>query len=309
MLLHAAACEAATTSPLSSFLVPWGDRPEQLGLITGKEVENVGPLTFALSPQGELYVADTVHRQIKRWQPDGSFDGVVMEQVRPTAMRFDSRGLLLLLIGHRVEICSSTGQHIGDLLVPENVPLVEGYGQDVWAENGLICVNDPDENVYCFDPEKDLAPTTAPLILAGRPAGEGKRILVCRNAQGIQARRLMAAKARMLAQEAAIRGAGEIVMSAHVAQRYSGAHMGAVLFRGFLKRDDAFVFETEEIVGRDVHLVMKALRNGKITSSLDLPNRYFTTVYKKIALAPDESVWQMLPSADGVKFLRWEVGQ
>ncbi len=297
---------AATTAPLSSFIVMWGDQPDQLGLSTGLEQENVGPLTFAVSPQGELYVADTVHRQIKRWQPDGTFQGVVVDGVRPTAMRFDSDGLLLLRTENGAEVYGPGGQRMFDVSVPREVPLVEGVGQDVWDEDGLLCMNDPDETVYCFE-MGNARPTTATRVLAGRPAGKGRRILVYRGEKGIQAKQLTPSESNAPAPVVAAKRVGEIVMNATSARRFSNAQVGAVLFRGFLANQNLLIFETEEIVGRDVHLLLKGVRDGKVVTSLELPNESYTTIYKKVEVAPDGTVWQMMPTKDGVKFLRWEL--
>ena len=42
---------------------------------------------------------------------------------------------------------------------------------------------------------------------------------------------------------------------------------------------------------------------------LELPNDYFTTVYRKFDVRPDGTVWQMRTTPDGVAFTRLEVAR
>lgn len=301
----AAAPAATIAGELSSFLIPWGERPNELGLVEGPEIERVGPLTFAVAPQGEIYVADTVHRQIKRWQSDGTYGGVVLNDVRPNAMNFDERGLLLLLTGRHVQIFTQSGQLLHELTLPPEVPLVEGYAQEVWMENERVCVNDPDETVYCFDTSQTV-PTTASQILLGRRVDSTNRILVHRQLGDVRAVKLAAATAGAT-REALTKQLSATFFDAKAFRRRSDSAQGALLFRGYDERRKAYLFEMEEIQGRNVQLRVVSTKDGKLGGALDLPNAYYTTVYKKVEMARDGSLWQMLTTKEGVKFTHWEV--
>ena len=294
-------------SEATSFTVLWGNKPEQLGLQTGSEVESVGPLTFTVSPLGDILVADSVHRCIKRWNTNGDFGGMLIDGKRPNAIACDATGRILLLEDHRVEIYLPSGERLHTILLPDALPLVEGFAQDIWMEDGLVCVNDPDEWVYCFDCDKS-EPTTATKILAGRRLSDSARIFVTRQNRNVIARQIAAFSV--------LRRDVRDVLSVSPSNQFdfvklasrSQATPGGVIFRSFFPQQQYYVFETEEIEGNNVHLVAKVVSaKSRLVQTLELPNDYFTTVYKKIEIMPDGTLWQMLTQPDGVKFLRWKV--
>ncbi|AXA34999.1 MAG: hypothetical protein KatS3mg130_1572 [Candidatus Sumerlaea sp.] len=277
----------------TSFTIPWGDTPESLGLQTGEEIERVGPLCFAVSPDADIYVADTIHRQIKRWHPNGQFGGIVVHNVRPTALAFDNRGNLLALEAHTVKVFSKQGELRRTLRLPENLPLIEGYAQEVFDENGLVGVNDPDETVYLFDP--NLPTPKEPLQIRKGRRGEGGRRIFSR----IENRKVELA----IAENADERGPAT-VQHAFITPRFSDTiRLGAVIYRGMAGAKPSIICETEEIGPQSVRLVVRVLASdGKETAAYELPNRYFTTVYEKFEVLPDGTLWQMLTTPQGVTF-------
>lgn len=292
----------------NSFRIGWGDHPDQLGILQGQEMERVGPLTFAVAPDGEIYIADSVHRQVKRWQSDGTFAGVVLENVRPNAMSFSETGALLLLTGHKIQMFTRGGQILAEITVPDQVPLVEGYGQDIWEEEGRICVNDPDERIYCFN-ATDSAPTTASSVVMGRRAGKTERVLVWGGEQGARAYKLT------IPEEWAAPCLGKFepakapcFFDPKSVRRESPAR-GAFLFKGVWEKPRRYVFELEEIGDRNVRLMIISTSDNKSFARLELPNSYYTTVYKKTEVTSNGDLWQMVTTPDGVEFVRWRAPQ
>ena len=298
---------AVVENCLLSFFVPWGDQPNQLGLIREQEVEWLGPLTYTVAPEGELYVADTVHQQVKRWQADGTYAGIVIDHIRPRAMSVDSRGALLLLSDHSIQTFSRTGQLLSEVKVPAQVPLVEGYGQDVWEEDGDICVNDPEENVFCFTPSQSM-PTTASKVTMGRRAHGKVRVLVHGGRARVQA--FVVSDSHGWNTSQLLRSPlGSLLFDPASLRREDprSAVLGALLFRGFWEKQKSYLFEMEEVAGGNVRLFLVTMDKAKLSRRVEIPNSYFTTVYKKIEPTRDGTVWQMLTTPSGVRFLQWQV--
>ncbi len=158
--LFVAVLSLGLAAAANAFTVPWGEGPAHLGLVNQPEQERVGPLTFRIGPAGTLFVADTVNRSIKEFSEDGRLLRVFARNVRPAAMAFDDQGNLLALDDHTVTVFSPAGNAVRNLTLPDAVPLLEGYAQEVVAEDGMIGVNDPDQNLYLFAPKEDR-PATA----------------------------------------------------------------------------------------------------------------------------------------------------
>jgi hypothetical protein len=291
---------------VTSFTVAWGNNPDQLGLQAGPEIERTGPLTFCVSPQGELYVADTIHRAIKRWQADGTFGGTVAQDVRPTAMAFDSEGRLLLLTGRQVTVATQGGQPVMEMTLPAALDILEGYGQDVFEENGAVCVNNPDDVVYCF-PLDDPRPTTASRVMLGRRGQNGKRVFVRKDSAELYAHELPAEAAAAPAQAARSLQKGWRLADLGQLTRATGATIGGVVYKGFVPERNAHFFETEAVAGNKVRLLLRTVSSGGKSTARELPNDYYTTVYRKIEVLPDGSAWQMLTSPSGVQFIHWSV--
>lgn len=263
------------------FTIPWGDAPEQLGLSSLPEQETVGPLTFALSPWGTILVADTVHEQIKEFSTQGSYLRTFASYVRPTSMSFDSNRRLLTLQDSQVRVFDAKGQQLRTLTLPPALELAEGYAQEVFWEEGKIAVNDPEQQVYLFD-EKNPQPTTATAVRRGRADSSGKRHLT-----------------QAAGRQRALVGSPDSAATPEAIHPGQGRQLGAVVPR--LAADAHPLVEVEELSPSSVHLYLRDLLS---TGSVELPNDYFTTVYKKFEVLADQSLWQMRTTAQGVEFSR-----
>ncbi len=306
LILSISGSFASTQDALTSFTVPWGDAPDQLGLVKGPEIEPLGPLTFAVSPQDEIFVADTVHHVIKRYRNDGTFAGVVAENLRPTAMTFDSQGRLLLLWAAHVFILTEGGGILAEINLPQNLDIVEGYGQDILEEEGFIAVNNPDELTYLFRADEP-SPTTATRILLGRQGTGGKRLLVTSVRGRVGAYELPVERA--LPKELSTTTKLESYRLADFTEmsRRAAAWQGGVLYKGWLSSRRSHVFETDAVQGSQIRLWLRVVASDGRVISRELPNDYLTTVYKKTELRPDGSAWQMLTTPAGVRFIRWRL--
>lgn len=301
---------SAAVTAVTSFTVAWGHAPECLGLQAAVETERVGPLTFAVAPSGEIYVADTVHQAIKVWLGDGTFGGVFLEHKRPTSMTCDHEGRLLLLEGRTVEIWQrGKTSPSATVQLPQNLPLVEGYGQDLMVEGERICVNDPEENVYCFS-LAEREPTTASRVALGRAARSDTRVWVRRDHRGVRAYEWSPHATQPGADAGAVTRSAVRTFDFAPARRDSSQAMGGVIFRGLGLSPPRYLFETEEIAGGRVSLVVRGDPDTGApgqSARYELPNNYWTTVYRKIVVHGDDRVWQMLTRPEGVAFVQWRL--
>lgn len=271
-----------------AFTIPWGPDPSQLEMVNLPEQERVGPLTFTISPAGTILVTDSVRHRVNEYTTAGAYLRTFCSGVRPSSIKFDSAGNLLMLDGHTVSAWNQAGQMIHTMQVPDAVPLVEGYAQDVFEEDGRICVNDPDEHVYCFDADADR-PTTAATTRRGRAHDRERAFTRGANRH-----------------EAFVQtGRGR---ESRISPDADNA-LGVVIYRGRSPAGNALI-EVEEIeaTGR-VRLKIKEAGHAGCRDLHDLPNDYFTTVYRKFEVQPDGSIWQMYPTDAGVEFIQYEAGQ
>lgn len=283
----------------SPFTVAWGSAPDQLGLVNIPEQERQGPLTFCVTPKDTLVVADTVNACLKEFSADGRLLRTFAAGERPSAVAMNARGEFLLLADRTVRVFDQAGALRSTLTVPDETGLVEGYAQEVFEEDGMVGVNAPDETVFLFAGGSD-APTTAAAVRHGRRAGSGVRA-----ATRVVDGRPQPATAR----EHPGRTEGD-APPAFEARALSAAHpqtvaLGGVIYRGMV--GERTVWETEEIAPAAVRLFLRT--PDKPEPLLELPNDYFTTVYRKFDVRPDGTVWQMRTTPDGVAFTRLEVAR
>ncbi len=85
----------------------------------------------------------------------------------------------------------------------------------------------------------------------------------------------------------------------------SASRMGVVVFRGTAGPGATPVWEAEELEPRAVRLTLRTATSSAPVA--ELPNDYFTTVYRKFDLLPDGTLWQMRPTPAGVEFTRRSV--
>jgi hypothetical protein len=81
---------------------------------------------------------------------------------------------------------------------------------------------------------------------------------------------------------------------------------GGVQVTGVDKKGNAYV-ELERITPDNyVHLeIRKVSPSGKELATIQLPNDYFTTVYKKTEVEANGDVYQMVTTAAGVEIIKW----
>ncbi|MCX7017765.1 MAG: hypothetical protein NTY46_01960 [Candidatus Sumerlaeota bacterium] len=172
---------------------------------------------------------------------------------------------------------------------------VEGYGQEVFTEDGFIGVNDPDQVAYLFD-QSDGNPAMPAATAHGRRMPDCDR--ACTAVTSVSASIRLLPKGLT---PNTVYGAGRSLFFPSL----SPAHrLGSVLYRGATP-DGKFFVEIENIPsgGGGVQLdVERRMWPPTRAAQVKLNNDYFTTVYTKSHVLPDGTIWQMLTTDKGVIF-------
>ena len=287
------------------FKLPWGKEDAALGLIDLPEVERVGPTSFCLNSAGHLFICDGVNRCVKEFDSSGGFIAVVARDVAANHVIVDDQGTVFARCNRgRVEVFSS-GKRVGGFQVSREVPLIEGYEQGISlgrdparaAAPEWVLVNDPAQRHYQV--AQAAAGATAFRAVAaekaqtffGKPGSDG----ISYQPRWINRHRgVLRCFSNGSAETTSIEITTEDVL-------------GSIVFKG-VNPDGNLVIEVERITPDNyAHLEIRTYSSsGELLDSLELPNLYYTTVYRKTWLRPDGAIVQMLTEPDGVSFTVWK---
>ena len=272
----------------------WGDKPEDFGLRDEEGLEILGPHTFALDRNGNMHVIDTINGHVKTFGTDKTFQRNIDFPGWGSDIAIGDSGELLTLERDNITLSSSSGQSRHEL--SRKIPDIEGYGQGMYfddAGNLYDCKfqqcyqigKEIDGKLKILDPEAQAAN-----VIPGYPIKGGKyvRTLWKNNHEAV---------IEIMDEDWAI--IREIPMK-------SDDVFGAVVF---LRQDEAgFLYLEVERITEDnyVHLeIWKYDETGECVSVTELPNEYYSTVYKKAQIDPKGGIHQVVTTLEGVKILKW----
>lgn len=285
--------------------LPWGEGLEQIGLIDMPEVEKVGPTGFCMDGKGNIFIVDYVNQAVKKITPDGTIE-IVAEGVSGNHVAVGRKGQVYVRCDDGIILVFGQGQLKKTLKVSGDIPLIEGYEQsislsaDSLKSEGLeaVSVNDAAQNYYVVAESDGTRFNENPGPGSpGCEAGDGNRYqpkwqskhlgLIMRHG-----------------------GTGGNLQPIEITA--GDDLIGGIAFKG-LDSEGNIVVEVERITADGyAHLeVRKYSSAGELLSTIELPNEYYTTVYRRTYLGPDDMVYQLLTAPEGVLFLRWslEVGE
>lgn len=154
----------------------WGSEPGQLGHRPARESNPEGPMSLAVSGNGDILILDQVNQQVQRFTPDGAHSSSIpIGSATAQDLTVDKKGQTLVLdrLGQPgIEIFDSDGKPAGRLEIPMD-RIKEGG-----AITGLFTTED---GAYLELENEDLVPvgqTTGPSgTMPGRPTRDGKLFL------------------------------------------------------------------------------------------------------------------------------------
>jgi len=276
--------------------VAWGAKAGKFGLAIPAEGEIVGPRSFTIDDDGNIHIFDSIKRNIKAFNKEGVFLGSRGRDL-PGYAFVVHQGHYYLLDGETVYQYTLSGTLGEAYPIAQNLTLYEGYGQ--WMRV------DGDGNLYV--------------------RSQGKAYRIC---EGIGSRNTV------LSEEAQIKserrgtpnssGTHWFTMAKESSKRIrlrihdkrgnlvsefpieTTDFFGSVIF---LDTDEKGIIYLEtKRIGKDgvVHLEIRRYQvDGRLVQSVELPNGYYTMVYKKTAIDKKGSLYQMQTAPSGVNIVKW----
>jgi hypothetical protein len=286
--------------------LPWGEGLEQIGLIDLPEVERVGPTGFCLDNEGNIYIVDYVNQAVKKISADGTIE-IVAEGVAGNHVAAGRKGRLYVRCDDGIIQVFGQGRLMKTLKVSSDIPLIEGYEQSVniggglqrSAESETVFVNDLAHNQYAVA-DSNGTRFNENVSHTGQPGCEA------RDGNRYQPKW----KSRHLGLIMRHNNSGGILQPIEITA--GDDLVGGIAFKG-LDSDGNIVVEIERITSDGyAHLeVRKYSPAGELLITIEIPNDYYTTVYRRTFLGSDDMIYQLLTAPEGVTFLKWslEVGE
>jgi hypothetical protein len=281
---------ASAASPTVVFHAPWGDAPGEIGIINQPEFERAGPLSFCTDGQN-VFLLDSVHKQILARDASGKVK-TLAANVLGWGICADGSGGVFLQNDARITHVDKQGNakqvsSLDEKRSPSR-QRVQGYGIEMFLNSdGSLCQRTLNQKILTM-------PAARTRLAAAPPNALGSPTKL-----RFEIKRMSGNEVRILGFDAD----GKALVSVPV--RLDSGQPGAVLFKGTDAAGNLFV-ELERLNGNAVGLEVHSYsRSRERLTALQLPNDYFTTVYKKTEVAPDGTVYQLLTAPDGVSILRY----
>jgi hypothetical protein len=166
----------APKSIASAIPIPWGTSSGALGKKSPAEGNAEAPMSFAIAPDGVLWVIDQVNDRIVRIGKDGKIIDTIPLSVKGAQdITFAKDGTALVLdrlVDKRIAILDSNGKPVGSLTL-EGTNLPEGGGATgVFVDKGSVYVEKEHEHLVRVGDTKGTADSERKEI-PGRPTRDG----------------------------------------------------------------------------------------------------------------------------------------
>jgi hypothetical protein len=276
--------------------VEWGAKAGKFGLAIPAEGEIVGPRTFTIDDDGYIHIFDSIKRNIKVFNGEGVFQGSVGKDL-PGYSFVVYKGHYYLLDGETVYQYTLSGIPVETYPIARTLTLYEGYGQwmridgygDLYIKSQgksyRICEGMGRRNTVLSEEAQIRSERR------GTPNSSGTRWFTLAK-ESVKRFRLCIHDKR-----------GNLVTEFPIETTDT---FGSVIF---LDQDEkGFIYlETKRICGDGiVHLEIRRYRgDGRLIQSVELPNSYYTIVYKKIVVDKKGSLYQLQTVPSGVKIAKW----
>jgi len=276
--------------------VEWSAKPGKFGLAIPAEGEIVGPRTFMVDDNGYIHIFDSIKKNIKVFNGEGIFQGSVGNGL-PGYSFVVYKGHYYLLDGETVYRYTLSGIPMERYPIAPALTLNEGYGQWMRIDgSGDLYVKSQGRSYRICEGigrSNTVLPEEAQIKSErrGTPNGSGTRWFTLAKKSVKHFNLRIQDKRGDLLNEFPIETADTF---------------GSIIFLDQDERDIIYL-ETQRI-GRDgvVHLEIRRYRDdGRLIQSEELPNRYYTIVYKKVLVDKKGTLYQLQTAAEGVKIIKW----
>lgn len=303
-LLHAAEGNQIYV-PKTLIDIKWGLAPGEFGLvdIKGAEIPPMGPLTFSLDKSGNIYILDSVKRHIKKFSREGYYQGKLGSDISGSAITIDDKGYVFVL-GRNPDNAgviyeySPSGKLLKHNKISKDIQLITGYGQGIMFDvSGNLYVNRFQKFYQIAKRKQNILDMLdqRQQFSSGKEGMPGK----------IEGNRFQI-KWRSKHESTVQISNNQTSFLTEIPIKTSDT-FGSILFLGQDYKGSIYI-ETERITkNNDIHLeVRKYNSEGSILSVIELPNNYYTTVYKKLEVDSAGNIYQLLTTPEGVKLIKWQ---
>jgi len=285
----------------------WGTATGEFGLRDGKEIEPVGPITFTLDNKNNIYILDTINGRIQKFDKDGKLLAIIGRKIYGSTMCVDNDGNLYLLQRNFIRQYSPTGELKKIFFISEDINLIDGHGQLVlFDESGSLSISTIEQKIYKI---------AIPNQKLNKNIMFGNHLKLLSKFEQVQSEKLGIpgnnSKTRFItrwqnkhkALVSILKNEGTFIRDIPLV---TTDILGSVIF---LKQDNksSIYVEVERITQDNyVHLeVMKYKVEGSLLATVELPNDYYTTCYKKVEVDNLGNIYQMLTTEEGVQLIKW----
>jgi len=276
--------------------VKWGVGEGEIGLINKPEIERCGPLSFCIAnSKGDILILDSVNRRVLSGT-EGRLSTVATDVIGWTICP-DGGGGFFVFDGRETKHYESSGIKKESFPIFSRAKIIEGYGTEIQLTSGNnIEINDVSQKSF---------------YIAKGDAESGARFISQSNAVKIREGRLgnlpdsLRFKIKRLSsRDIRILGEdydGKILVSVPI--KINNGYAGAVLFKGQDLNGNLYV-ELERIINNQTELEIHCYSlKGERLKIFNLPNKYFTTVYKKTEVTQEGTIYQLLTTPESVQII------
>ncbi|MFH2118951.1 MAG: hypothetical protein ABIJ25_00955 [Pseudomonadota bacterium] len=276
--------------------VEWGAKAGKFGLAIPSDGEFVGPRTFTVDDDGYIHIFDSIKRNIKVFNGEGIFQGSVGNGL-PGYSFIVYKGNYYLLDGENVYLYNLSGRPVETYPIAPTLTLYEGYGQWMRIDGyGDLYVRSQGKSYrICEGIGRSNTVLSGDAQIKserrGTPNGSGTRWFTLAK-ESVKRFKIRIHDKR-----------GDLVNEFPIETTDT---FGSIIFLDQDERDNIYI-ETQRI-GADgvVHLEIRRYQgDGRLIQIVELPNSYYTIVYKKIVVDKKGSLYQFQTATSGVKIVKW----
>jgi len=282
----------------------WGTDEGEIGLINNPEMERCGPLSFccreriyAFPTIGDVLILDTINKRVS-----GTTEGklsTIATDVNGWTICPDGGEGFFIFNGRETVQYDSSGVKKESFPIFSKAKIIEGYGTELQLTSGkTVEINDVSQ--------KSLTIAKSDIASGARLISQSNIVKTIEGRLGnlpdslrFKIKRLSTKDIRILGEDYD----GKILVSVPI--KIDNGYAGAVLFKGQDLKGNLYV-ELERIIDNRAELEIHCYSpEGERLKVFNLPNDYFTTVYKKTEVTPNGTVYQILTIPEGVQIIRY----
>ncbi len=293
------------------FSVPWGEDSASLTLHNEDESDIMGAASFTIGEDGLIYVPESHRREIMVYSLAGELLDTIPVNIRINHLAVDDSGHIFTRSDRGMVGVFSRKSKSKDTPVqlqyqlPFSPDIIEGYGQEIHLTGSA---SDPSRGIGIHT-MKGVTRQVFTLDKTGREVQARKHDGI-KETRGRPGNDGLHYRSRWHDHQTGIvevyNEAGTLTGNFEVS--LNEGRLGVFIFKG-VDSDGNIFLERERIVNRRAHLEIVVLDNeGNLLEILEIPNSYYSTVYKKTHLH-DGKIYQMQTTPEGVVFSAWEVLQ